>query len=78
MKPGSKKNIRPVLADVKRPGTPVPKTTSTEFFKPRKEKALFISSGQGVLKKAVVALIIVLIIAGTGFGWDLLDFKNEA
>ncbi len=78
MKPSSKKNVHPVLSDVKHPRTPIPKQTPSGFFKPKKDEILFISGGQGVLKKAVIATIVVLIIVGAGFGWYLWNFKNEA
>ncbi len=84
MKPSSKKNIRPVLSDVKEPRARAVKTApvsreARNLFKLKTGAPLVIKSSKlGFWRKAVLVALAIMVTAALGFGWYLWNFKNEA
>lgn len=84
MKPSLKKNIRPVLSDVKESraraveATPASRNAGN-LFKPKAAKSLFIKNSKLRLwRKAVLIALAITVIATFGCGWYLWNFKNDA
>jgi len=83
MKPSSKKNINPVLSDVKHlrassTGSAPPRHGAKDFLKPKTREPLLIKSGHGYWKKTLLLISLAVIILTALFGWYLWNFKNNA
>jgi hypothetical protein len=81
MKPHSRKNIHPVLSDVKHPRD----AKTREFFKNEEAKS-FITDKKFIIqesklhlsKKSLLWSVVVMILVGIFFGWYLFDLKNKS
>ena len=84
MKPSSKKNIHPVMSDIKQPRARAMRTApasreTKNLFKPKAGDPLVIkSSSFRFWRKAVLIALVIVLTAALGFGWYLWNFKNNA
>jgi len=82
VKPSLKKNIHPVLADIKHPRSSsvknAPVSGEPNFFKKKVGESLVIESSRfNYWKKAMLVLFVLVVVASVGSGWYLWSFKND-
>ncbi len=83
MKPSLKKNIHPVLADIKHLRSSSVKNAlvsgKPDLFKKKFRESLVIKSSRlAYWKKAILVFFVLVVVVSVGSGWYLWSFKNDA